>query len=73
MREAMRQALRGEAARIGTPDGENSGMADRKFAAMSALHRLDTASYVPGGSDEGDQPTVEYVPPADEAWLRAEL
>ena len=73
VREAMQQALRGEAARIGAPDGESRGMADPRFVAMSALNLLDAANYVSGGADEGGQPTVEYVPPADEARLLAEL
>ena len=73
VRESMRQALRDEVARIGAPDGESRGMADPKFAAMSALNRLDAANYVPGDPDEGGHPTVEYVPPADEARLLAEL
>ncbi|KQW02802.1 hypothetical protein [Rhizobacter sp. Root1221] len=73
MREAMRQALRGEAARIGAPDAESRGMADPRFAAMSALNRLDAANYVPAGADEGGQPIIEYVPPADEARLVAEF
>lgn len=73
VREAMQQALRVEAARLGVPDGESRGMADRRFAAMSALNRLDPANYVLGGGDAGGQPTVEYVPPVDEAQLLAEF
>lgn len=73
VREAMQQALRDEAARIGVPDGESRGMADPRFAAMSAMHRLDAANCVPGGADESGQSIVEYVPPADEALLLAEL
>lgn len=73
VREAMREALRDEAARIGAPDEESRGMADPRFAAMSALNRLDPANYLPGGVDEGGQPTVEYVLPTDEAKLLAEL
>jgi len=73
MREAMQQALRGEAARFGAPDGESRGMADPRFAAMVALNRLDAANYAPGVADESGQPTVEYVPPADEARLLTEL
>jgi hypothetical protein len=73
VREAMQQALRDEAVRIGAPDGESRGMADPRFAAMSALNRLDAANYVPAGAAEGDQPTFEYVPPATEARLLAEF
>jgi hypothetical protein len=73
VREAMQQALRGEAARLGAPDGESGGMADPRFAAMSALNQLDPANYVQIGTDERGQLTVEYVPPADEARLLAEL
>ncbi len=75
VREAMQQALRAEAARIGAPDDESRGMADPRFAAMSALNRLDAANYMQGSVDEGEggQPTVKYVPPADEARLLAEL
>ncbi|ASL29127.1 hypothetical protein ACG10_22870 (plasmid) [Azotobacter chroococcum] len=73
VREAMQQALRGEEARIGAPDSNSSGMADPRFAAMSALNQLDAANYVPGDADEDGQSTVKYVPPADEARLLAEL
>lgn len=73
VRDTMRQALRSEAARIGAPDSESRGMADPRFAAMSALNRLDAANYVPAGADEGGQPITEYVPPADEARLLAEF
>ena len=73
VREAMQQALREEAARIGAPDAESRGMADPRFAAMSALNRLDAANYVPGDVDRVGRPTVVYVPPADEAQLLAEL
>lgn len=69
VREAMQQALRDEAARIGAPDDESSGMADPRFAAMSALNHLDAANYVPGVTNEAGQPTVVYVPPAEEARL----
>ena len=72
VREAMRQALRYEAARIGAPDGASRGMADPRFAAMSALNQLDPANCVLGGADEAGQPTIEYVPPANEARLLAE-
>lgn len=71
VREVMQQTLRDEATRIGTPDDESRGMTDPRFAAMSALNRLDRANYVLRGADEGDQPT--YVPPADEARLLTEL
>ncbi len=73
VREAMQSALRDEAARLGAPDGESRGMADPAFAAMSALNQLDAANYVPGDMDEEGEPTLEYVPPADEAQLLAEL
>jgi hypothetical protein len=73
VREAMQQALRGEAARIGAPDGEHRGMADPRFAAMSALNQLDPENYVQRGADESGQPTVEYMPPAEEARLLAEF
>jgi hypothetical protein len=73
VRESMKQALQGEAARIGPPDGESRGMADRRFAAMCALNQLDVANYVSSGTDESGQPTVEYVPPPAEARLLAEL
>ncbi len=73
VREAMRQTLRGEAELIGAPDGESRGMADPRFSALSALNMLNPANYVPRGSDEGGQPTFEYVPPADEAELLAEF
>lgn len=51
VREAMQQALRSEAARIGAPDGESRGMADPRFAAMSALNRLDAANYLTADAD----------------------
>jgi hypothetical protein len=73
VREAMREALLGEAARIGAPHAQSRGMADPRFVAMSALNRLDAANYVPAGADEGGQPITEYVLPADEARLLAEL
>lgn len=73
VREAMQQALRDEAARIGAPDGESCGMADPRYAAMSALNWLDAANYVSGGADESGQATVEYVPPVGEARLLAEF
>lgn len=73
VREAMRQSLCIEAERIGAPGAESSGMADPKFAAMSALNRLDVSNYVPAGTDEYGQPIKEYVPPPEEARLIAEL
>lgn len=73
MRESMKQALQGEVARIGAPDGASRGMADPRFAAMCALNQLDLANYVSGGTDESGQPTVEYVSPPDESRLLAEL
>ncbi|WP_258187846.1 hypothetical protein [Trinickia symbiotica] len=73
VRESMKQALQGEVARIGAPDGESRGMADSRFAAMCALNQLDIANYVSGGTDENGQATIEYVPPPDEARLLAEL
>jgi hypothetical protein len=73
VREAMKQALRDEAARIGAPDGESCGMTDPRFVAMSALNQLDPTNYLSGSEADDGQPTVEYVPPADEARLFAEL
>lgn len=72
-REAMMLALREEAVRIGPPDAESRGMADPRFAAMSALNQLDPANYVSKGEDERGQPVVEYVPPNDEARLLAKF
>lgn len=73
LREVMRQQLREEAARIGAPDGESDGMADPRFAAMSALNQLDPANYVRADAGQGGQATVEYVPPDEEARLLAEF
>ncbi|MFS2026578.1 hypothetical protein [Massilia sp. CT11-137] len=73
VREMMQEALRGDAARFGAPDGESRGMADPRFAAMSALNQLDPENYVPRGTDEGGRSTAEYVSPAEEARLRAEF
>ncbi len=73
VREAMQKALRDEAARLGAPDGESRGLGDPRFAAMSALNWLDAANYVPGAMDKGGQATVEYVVPANEAQLLAEI
>lgn len=73
VREAMQKALRAEAARIGAPDGECRGMADPRFAAMSALNQLNETNYVSSGVNEGGEPIFEYVPPADEARLLAEF
>lgn len=71
VREAMVQALQEDAARNGAPDGESCGMADPRFAAMSALNQLDPTNYLSGRSEENGEPI--YVPPADEALLRAEF
>lgn len=73
MREAMRRALRDEAMHLGAPDGESRGMADPRFAAMSALNQLDPEHYVPAGTNERGQPIVQYAPPADEAELLTEF
>lgn len=73
VREPMQRSLRADAALIGAPDGESSGMTDPRFAAMSALNRLDVANYVPRAPDEDGEPTFEYVPPAEEARLLAEF
>jgi hypothetical protein len=72
-REAMVQALREETGRIGPPDAKSRDMADPRFAAMSALNRLDPANYVQGGVDERGLPSVKYVPPAEEARLLAAI
>lgn len=73
VREAMQQALKDEAARIGAPDSDSSAMADPKFAAMSALNQLNPANYVRGGADESGRSVIEYVPPAQEARLAHEF
>jgi len=73
VREAMKHALRNEAALIGPPDSESRGMADPRFAAMSALNQLDITNYVSGGADADGRPTVRYVLPVDEERLLVEL
>lgn len=70
-REAMRQTLREEAAQLGSPDGE-TGPTDPRFAAMSALNRLDPANYIQS-EDEESASIIVYQPPQQEALLRAEL
>ncbi|MFM0619778.1 hypothetical protein PQR37_37605 [Paraburkholderia nemoris] len=69
VREAMQKALQRDVATFGAPDEESRGMADPKFAAMSALNWLDSANYVPRDITEDGQPTFEYVPPAEERRL----
>ncbi|MEW8129650.1 MAG: hypothetical protein AB2758_11385 [Candidatus Thiodiazotropha endolucinida] len=73
MRKMMQQALHEEAAKIGAPDHNSSGMADPRIAAMRAINMLDEANYVMGVMDKDRQPTIEYVPPADEERLLTEL
>lgn len=73
VREAMQQALRADAARLGTPDAESVGFADPKFAAMTALNQLDPENYASGGVDDEGQPIIRYVPPSDEARLLTEI
>lgn len=72
VREAMREALQHEAALLGAPGSDTSGMADPKFAAAGALNQLDVANYV-RGVDESGQQTIEYVSPPDEAQVFAEI
>ncbi|MBY4898719.1 hypothetical protein [Cupriavidus sp. AU9028] len=71
VRVAMQQALRAESEKLGEPDGESRGLADPRFAAMSALNRLDRSNYKFGGIGENGGQFVEYVPPAQEAALSA--
>lgn len=71
-RSAMQQALRDEAARIGPPDEKSRAMADPKFAAMSALNRLDPANYREA-SDADGRTVVEYIVPAAEGQRLAEM
>lgn len=72
VRAAMQQALREEAVRIGPPDAESSGMADPRFAAISALNQLDPANYRES-SDTAGRSVVEYIVPANEGQLLAEM
>lgn len=73
VREAMQKALQSDVATFGAPDEESRGIADPKFAAMSALNWLDSANYVPRGITEDGQPTFEYVTPAEERRLLAKF
>ncbi|MBX9430573.1 hypothetical protein KY487_15020 [Ralstonia pseudosolanacearum] len=70
-RDAMRQTLREEAAQLGAPDDE-TGPTDPRFAAMSALNRLDPANYIQGEDEQGT-PIRVYQLPQQEALLRANL
>lgn len=72
VREAMQRALVREAARLGMPDEESSGLTDPRFAAMSALHQLDPENYTQNVDADGG-PVVEYTVPAREATLLAGL
>lgn len=69
-REAMRQALRDQAVRLGVPDGATVPT-DPRFAAMSALNLLDPANY--SRAEDGNGTTITYHLPALEAQLRADL
>jgi hypothetical protein len=69
VREAMRQALSGDVARLGQPDSESASMGSPGFAAMSALNRLEAANYVLVSAEEGGQPFREYRAPAQEARM----
>jgi len=71
VRVAMQQTLREQAARLGPSDIESQGMADPRFAAMSALNQLDSANYSPTIADDG-RTMLEYVAPAHETHLQAE-
>jgi hypothetical protein len=71
-RSAMQRALRDEAGRIGPPDQESRGMADTRFAAMSALNRLDPANYREASGADG-RAVIEYVVPALEAQLLSKM
>ncbi|WP_432735562.1 hypothetical protein [Ralstonia solanacearum] len=70
-RDAMRKALCEEAAKLGSPDSE-TGPTDPRFAAMSALNRLDPVNYIQSEDEEGT-PIFVYQLPAQEARLRAEF
>lgn len=72
VRSAMQQALRDKAAQIGPPDRESRGMADPKFAAMSALNRLDPANYREA-SDADSRAVIEYIVPVAEGQLLSEM
>lgn len=72
VRSAMQQALRDETGRIGQPDQESRGMADNRFAAMSALNRLDPANYRETSGADG-RAVIEYVVPTPEAQLLSKM
>jgi hypothetical protein len=69
-RASMQQALRDEAARLGPPDENTRLWADPKFAAMSALSRLDPANYRTA-ADGTNVTVVNFVVPAAEQQLIA--
>ncbi len=73
VREAMRDELRGDIDRLGAPNSESRGYADPRFAAMSALNRLDPTNYIQEITGDGRPETIEYIPPVDEARILAEM
>lgn len=68
-RDAMKRALEADASRLGPPDPLSAGFANARFAATSALNRLDPSNYAQVGVDSDGKPAVQYVAPESETSL----